>query len=391
LETLDDVRTIQARLTALERVVALLPRVNGQPHPVIGLFRDSLKNIQSVRNVSDVKNAMRELPVVLTAVEALTDAVVPPILYALAVAPTVQPMIYADTWSLHRLAETEEPGSIVASRPWQQVAWQVPQLSGGGGGKGSGLIGAYLSLDIALAESHWTRLPSADEPSDRTLSHADRLTAAQGLLVTGLDALMDEKADALVTAALEAGRDIVTSWKDRPPASAQLATQLRAAAVDEWTTNLLIWTRASGVRDPFVSLRPSDVFRLGSLAEPPPAWAGSAGRIDGCHCRLAADRRSTEDQRGMSLGVQTVGPQDLPLRLAEILRAMRLPLSLVPSLLPVATLDWIDHIQPAWLDDWEAAAVWPRSLSSDRVEEYLLFLTSRGVLVAADTRDSTGR
>jgi hypothetical protein len=52
--------------------------------------------------------------------------------------------------------------------------------------------------------------------------------------------------------------------------------------------------------------------------------------------------------------------------------------------------DWLDHAQPAWIDDWEASAVWPRSLSKDRVDEYLLFLTSRGVLAATDATVAGG-
>ena len=153
---------------------------------------------------------------------------------------------------------------------------------------------------------------------------------------------------------------------------------------------MMAWTLASGGRNPFGTLTVTDLFRLGSRDEPPVAWAGTSARLDGCHCRLAADRHSPEDQRGMNIGMQAIGPQDLSLRLTEIVQGMGLPARLVPSLLAVATPDWLDHAQPAWLGDWEAGADWPRLLSKDRVDEYLLFLVSRGALVASDSARTGG-
>ena len=382
-KTLDDVRGAEAHFARLAPVVALLPRVNGEPHPIVASFREAAKHLQDIKTLGDVAKASREVPVVLAAVDALTDAVVPALLYSLAISPTTQPAIYADTWSLHRVFEAPEVATARAPTTWRQVAWQVPRL-GTGNGRGTGLVGAYLSVDIALAESQLARLPSEDEPLDQTLDYRDRLTAAQGLVVSGLEGLMDDARGAAVVAALKSGREIVAGWHRQALTPAQLAAQLRAAGVDEWTTNLMVWTHASGGAEPFAALRPSDLFRLGSPSEPPTAWAGSSARIDGCHCRLAADRRSLEDQRGLSLGVQSVGPQDLSLRLTEVLHSMGLGAALVPSLLPVAMQDWLDHAQPAWIDDWEASAAWPRSLPKGRVDEYLLFLTSRGVLAAAE-------
>ena len=79
---------------------------------------------------------------------------------------------------------------------------------------------------------------------------------------------------------------------------------------------------------------------------------------------------------------------NLPLRLGEHLRALELPVSLVPLLLPVAIQDWIDSATQSGPEDWYSSAGWLRRLSRERVEEYLLSLMSAGALAPPGLADT---
>jgi hypothetical protein len=99
--------------------------------------------------------------------------------------------------------------------------------------------------------------------------------------------------------------------------------------------------------------------------------------------------RSPEALRGRESGVLISLVPNLPLRLAERLTELELPRSLLPALLPMAVLDWIDAAHQLGPDDWESSAGWLRRLSRERVEDYLLSLIAAGIIVAPG-QTSTG-
>src|SRR6185369_17547114 len=99
------------------------------------------------------------------------------------------------------------------------------------------------------------------------------------------DGFMDDSSTAPVFAALKTGRDLIDTWRKQPAAPMVLTQVLRAAGVDEWRTNLMVWAQGTGARDPFAMLRPSEIVRLGNSAEPPPMWSGTSRRLEGCYCR----------------------------------------------------------------------------------------------------------
>jgi hypothetical protein len=179
----------------------------------------------------------------------------------------------------------------------------------------------------------------------------------------------------------------VAAWRSAGTSGRALTALLRRGGVDEWRSALIGWSAARGDGSAFDVLTPSEVFRLGGAGDLPAAWAGASTSIDGCLCRLAARPLTREDLRGRRLGLQALMLHDLPLRLAEHLASLQLDVSLVPLVLPAATQDWLDHARLRHPDDWESAAAWPRDLTRDRVEEYLLHLVTTGVLAPPPAKD----
>jgi hypothetical protein len=189
-----------------------------------------------------------------------------------------------------------------------------------------------------------------------------------------------------VVAALQHGRDRVTAWIAAPPAHGALVTALRAAAVGERRANLLAWQFAASPERAAAALTPTEIFQLGSETDLPAAWGAGGPAIDGCVCTVAIGQRSREGDRGR-VGLVAAVQTDLPLRIAEHLAALRLPLLLVPALMPAAVQDWLNHVSQFSPIDLDALSVWPTRLPSLRIEDYLLALVADGTLASRAGRE----
>jgi hypothetical protein len=371
------------------RLAARLERLSPALAPVGELEDDRIRDLR--RAITSMGGTgidiARHLPAVTAALDAVTEAVVPSLLYALAVAPTSEPILYPDAWTRHSL---QRPFGLpdASGRSWRQVAWQFPTDYGLGGG--TRLIGAYLAVDVALADSQLVRVVSPALPVPGVVDDPTRRGLVEQLVLSGLSAPPD--ISPAEVAALATGRQLVDTWQQAPPAEEILLEALRRASVDAWRTNVIAWEVARGRTSALRTLSVTELARLGSPAAlaggATPGWSGSSRLFDGCLCRLAAREVPYEQMRGRRLGLQAFRRHDIALQLANTLASMNLDLTLVPALLPMALQDWLDRARPAWPDDWEAFTVWPKALGLERVEEYLLQLVSTGVFSPPPTQES---
>ena len=69
------------------------------------------------------------------------------------------------------------------------------------------------------------------------------------------------------------------------------------------------------------------------------------------------------------------------LRLLEASRDLRLPVGIVPTLLPLATHDWLTQVRQYGDDHMRSVQDWPRTITRERVEAYMLGLVSARMLV----------
>jgi len=235
---------------------------------------------------------------------------------------------------------------------------------------------------MALAESQ-LRAVTDDAPTQAGPGAIDRRVLLSALVVRDRPAALDAAELAGIVGQLQQGRRVADGWVVNPPAREALRAALLRATVDPTRASLLTW---SAERVPEVvrgGLTVTELFRLGGAGNLPRVWGVLSIPFDGCVCLTATSRGvAAEYVEYWQIGLSSASNTDLPLRVAEELAALKLPLSLVPDVLPAATLDWINHLHPYSQDDWQAFVVWPRQLTQARVEEYLLGLVKQGILVA---------
>lgn len=348
---------------------------------------DAISALQKIRKVKDLPKAVRQRERILAAIDAATSAIVPGFVYALAMSPTSQPArMFADGPATHELAARGDSGR------WESFAWRLGKTTRRGTG-GTAIRGSLLGLDVARAtEQLW------------------RVKGGAGSLGTAGSAIRDITQDLLsdravlrargdwisqgheVAAAIGRGRALVAAWRARPPDAAPAADELARAGISQARQNQLLWLIAKDAgkaADEFLSV--TDLYHLGASSDLPAGWGQSGRALEGCWCVRAVGREPIERFMGYRAGyVASVGA-DLPLRLAEILADMRLPVSLLEPMLPFAIQDVLDQAAQFLPDDWEPLS-WAGHLTSARVDQYLQALVARHVLVLSDApRAQEGR
>lgn len=312
----------------------------------------------------------RELPLLHAAADLLVDAIVPPLVYALAVSPTPEPVLFADAWRRHELTTSSGPAPHDLP-PWQRLAWQFATDYGLGGG--TRLVGSWLGLDVALAHARLVRLVDDSVPVPGIVDPRQRAALVETLALRRPNPSVD------VRAAIRRGREQVATWAAEPPAPAELARQLRAGGVDPWRANVIAWATADGRTDALETLSVTETFWLGGGSSG--VFTSTSSRlIDGCLCPLPAAPVPIDRLVGRRLGIQAFRPADVEIRLLEVVADLGLDGRLVPLLMPMAVQDWLDRSQPAWFDDFDAFTLWPHALTVERVEAYLLHLLTSGTL-----------
>ena len=85
----------------------------------------------------------------------------------------------------------------------------------------------------------------------------------------------------------------------------------------------------------------------------------------------------------MGLMASTVA--DLNLHIAVMLRDLRLPAAVAKSVLSAAMQDFIDEARPTDFNDWLTMVRTARTVSRERIEDYVATATAAGPLVPEET------
>jgi hypothetical protein len=379
--SIDEAHAIGKGLSAFQPRLALLPLASGKRPPIIDELRDSARRLTQLE-AKDLAKARGELPHVLEAIDQVSSVVIPGLLYALAASPTEQPpATYADMWSHHlNVVDNEtQPDTVKFGTSWRVTAWQVPIPVVRAGG-GAGLQGAFLGVDVALADARLVAVgaPASDEPAQ--VEDRDRAGLVSMLALHSPPLIAARAADGVANA-IASGRAMVAQWLTAHARRDVIRSGLRAAGVSEWRVNLFLW-KFDHAEDVTEALTMADLYALGTDNELPVAFGGASMPIDGCVCQVVRTRRAPEVLLGYwGAGLDGASFVDLTLRLIEHLSALKLPAGLATVLLPAAIQDLLDHVHQYSPNDWDALASWARRLPQERVEQYLLALVSNGTLV----------
>ena len=152
------------------------------------------------------------------------------------------------------------------------------------------------------------------------------------------------------------------------------------------TQQLLTWvlTRQRDAASQVFSLR--DLMWLGKpdlSREALDRWGVSAEGLDGRRVLAMPGPNPWEDYAGRSeVGQLTTQVPDLTLRLVEETARLRLPASLVPSLLAFALEDYWHDVRARFSDDWPRLTQQAAALSGLRIQDYVAALAGGGPLRA---------
>jgi hypothetical protein len=373
MSSLEDLRSWLGEFAAERAIIERLQFDATQTRLLLAAFDKVSTPLGRIDNAKDLPRAKREAVNVGEIADALTDAIVPPLVYALAVSPLNRPAgVFADTWRQHSLSPLlNEP-----AKQWRQDVWMLATSVPREGG-GTTIRGSYLGLDLVLAES---RLPRP--PGDLRLDDSQFRVLTEALVLTRQPASAD--VDAIV-AALGRGRNLAQGWRTTPAARERIRAELSSAGVDPRRANAFLWTLTHDPNAAPRVLTTTELMRLGG-GHVPDAWGTQMKSVDGCPCARALSPGPMDNWRGSwPEGVPAAMTLDLQLRLAEHLNHMRLPAFLVDAVRPAATSEWLARIVPFAPDDWQAFPGWPSDLPESRVEQYLLALKSKGILVESGT------
>jgi hypothetical protein len=370
-----DVATVAADLQG--RISRVKPAVPPAPwlkrhEPLLPeeILKTVLKDLARVRQDRDVRRAQRVAPTIVWLADQLFADVLPALLYTGRLgAAAGSPEIYADLWRRHDLA-------VPASAPnrWQQT-WQVAEEKQSAAG-GTGLSGSIIGFDVALGRLLLRRVGGGPPPTgvDVPRSIVDPMTRSIGLEA---DAAVEATAPQELTAVVDAirrGRSQWASFVAQPQ-------KTEAGWPDSLRINVVKWMKANEPAriDDEISL--TELVTLGAT---PGVSFTPLGIPGDCWCLTFP----------LPSAFVTVGPwtipsagADLPLRLAEALAELHMPISLLPSVAAAGFADVLDSASPVHAADWRAVSDAVRLLSRDRVEQLVFSLVTTRELTVARSSD----
>lgn len=379
VSSLEALAEVTASLVALGGPVAQIEDRNDVGKRAAGDWRDVVRNLGRINRDQDLGRAARELPRLVRVIDAAAEAVLLPMVYAMATAPTSQPAaLFADAWQRHVLVE---PAPVNLPEP-RAVAWLVP-FNVQSFGAGAAVHGSLLALDVALADAQLRTVPTGSLQAPPLVYDEDRRALVESLALGSADEVRD---GAGIVAAVHRGRARTDGWVTGSPISRrEVRDALESAGVETRRVNLLLWLAGREPARFTVGLTVTELYWLGGGGTVPAAW-GVAGRAaDGCLCLEALEpwrARWHRDRPGSGLAGSLV--TDLPFRLAEHLEALSMPTALVAVMMRSALRDWSNAIWQIVPSDAGALAKFPSGLTVRRMDDYLMALVADRFLVSPD-------
>jgi hypothetical protein len=335
----------------------------------------AVKELSGITKPKDTGKAAREVEDVVE----LLDLLLGETLTALAYAPSVgDPSALlgpeADVSHRHDFGLTAKAGAPTVSR---RSAWQRPNWDSADN-VGQGLKGAVLGVDLPLAKKLLRRLSTDRVPSPK-LNPNDAIVFTETLALTNpadlTTADLSRVGEAVVRgrarlvaagtdlAALDALAEAAAMGDARREALPWVAREVPAQIGELFSTNELFWLGGA----------------LGGVDQALVPWGTSSEPVEGCACKAfpAPGAWDWLSGRPGSTQLATAVP-DLNLRLAEHLAALKVPASLFPSVLAMATQDFIDGAPPVYDDDWLGIVAFAGQVTRERVEDYVAALVASG-------------
>jgi hypothetical protein len=268
----------------------------------------------------------------------------------------------------------------------ERVRWMVPEETYTVGEPWH-LRGSLLALDVGLGRLALRRTTSDLPQSQPRINDADRHAFITSLVLMPLARVDQSAADHLVQW-VAAGAEEVS--RTTPATVDGVGDRLW---LDQRRLNAISWTAEhDGQNLPRLFL----ITELASLGRPadtpmPKGWGPSEILRTGCFCLGFADPPAPH-RPTLQSATSTVASviADLQLRVLSEAAALKLPGSLARGIHAAALQDYLDNARPAYIGDWWTLGELARTLSRERVLDYVSALTAGGPLVPASERATNG-
>jgi hypothetical protein len=123
-----------------------------------------------------------------------------------------------------------------------------------------------------------------------------------------------------------------------------------------------------------------ELFRLGggrTAAVDP--WGTAHEAVTGCFCLRFPDDSAWDLASGRAdTGQAGARLAELNLRVAVLLAELRIPATLFPHVMALATQDYIDSVPLVHADDWAAIAGRASAITRERMEDYVAAVLANG-------------
>jgi hypothetical protein len=270
---------------------------------------------------------------------------------------------------VHRRHNFGLTGRLASAR----AAWTLPRLVFNAG-QSWHVHGALLGLEVPLAALALRRTDMAPPVREPRLLSTNYYSFVASFGLMNVFALRDDDADAIAAAVARGQRRVETLR----PAGDEVRAVIDEIAMDGWRARALRWSVVHAPDRVPALFSMTELVHLGGGGRlDVRAWGMSALEVQGCFCTdLLPPTLQTAVSGRHRLGMLPVAVPDLNLRVAVVLRELRMPAALAKSVLEAALYDFLSNVGPAYPDDWLTLVQHARALSSERIADYLAAATT---------------
>ncbi|MEO8256355.1 MAG: hypothetical protein ABI868_03330 [Acidobacteriota bacterium] len=375
---------LTAAIAALKELAAAFgPRGDGADEGPIGGDRPprdvvarAIEDLTGITAPPDRQKAARTGASLAAIVDDLTAEALMAWAYAIAIADPASPVLLTG-----HITRRHDFGLGPAERGLRRrQAWGVPRAAVIARTPWH-ISGSLLGLEVALSPLRRVNGERVIDPP--TLSANERDTFAVSVALLDPLALRDEDGDAIVEAVTRGGRRVAGLAGDAGDFD-RIAGEIE---LDGRRRRALQWTIVNEPQRIGSMFSLTELLYLGggpvaSLN----SWGTSALGWSGCLCTRLAPPQLWRLLAGRpQLGLMAVAVPDLNLHVAMMLRELHLPAGVARVILEAATQDFIDEVRPTDFNDWLTLVRTARSVSRERIEDYVATATAVGPLVPDPT------
>jgi hypothetical protein len=248
------------------------------------------------------------------------------------------------------------------------------------------VVGSLVGLDIALAPLNLRRLSMDGLDTPPRLPSIERDGFAVNVALLNARRLTDADRDRLVDA-LRRGENRLQQLRADPGSLDRLADEI---SLDGWRRRSLRWVLQNEPDSIENQLSLAELVALGGDQLALDGWGANALLSFGCACTHFPEPRLWRVLAGrVQAAMMAAASVEMNLELARRLSVMRLPASLLPSILQTAMQSFVDTVAPTDPNDMWSLVRYARGLQPTSVADYIAAAaTLDGPLVSIDEADA---